>query len=138
MKSGNFKNALLGIILAIVAAYLFPVVLLTIFDWPRGFLVLFTAFPLFALFYVSWMVIPLGAALGMLIPQVAYGKARWKAALLGTGIGAFTGLVSVLTFTSVFRLHLLTDILFFSVIIYCALWVGAYAFYRAKGQSIYR
>ena len=139
MKSGNFKNALLGIILANIAAYMFPTVLIIVLEWPRGFQVLYSPLPLFALFYVSWIVIPLGAALGMLIPQVASGKARWTAALQGTGIGALAGLVSLLTDASVFGVYrMMTGVLVLSAMVYSALWVGAYAFYCANGQSIYR
>ena len=138
MKNTNVKNALLGMALSLVATYLFPVVLFTILDWPGGFRVIWTVLPWWGLFYSSWLVIPLGVALGLLIPQVARGKSRWSAALHGAGLGAVAGLVSVFCFTSVYGFRGDTSILWLSVMAYSALWVGGYAFYRAKGQSPYR
>jgi hypothetical protein len=138
MKNATRKNALTGIAIALVATYLFPVVLFTILEWPRGFLILFSAIPFVGLLYSVWLVIPLGAALGMLIPQLAIGKTRWMAALYGAGFGAVGGLVSVFCFTSVYRLHREFAFLWIAVIAYCALLVGGYAFYRAKGQTLYR
>lgn len=138
MKNGNFKNALLGIILALVAGYsYFAGFVLVIERWrldPR----MFFFFPFVALFYVSWIVIPLGASLGMLIPRLVYGKARWLAAVQGAALGALTGLMSIFVLTSVYRLRLGETPIVASVIAYCALWVGGYAFFRAKGQSLYR
>jgi hypothetical protein len=136
IKNSTIKNVLLGIALALVAAYFYPIVLVTLMDGTLGLEVLFSGLPLYGLFYTFWLVIPLGAALGMLIPKIAYGKNRWIAALQGAGFGAVGGLVSIFCFTSVFSLG--TDILWFSVIPYCAVWVGAYAWYCAKGQSLYR
>lgn len=138
MKNTTIKNVLVGIILSLVAAYLFPVVLFTVLEWPRGFLLLFSAIPFYGLLYSFWLVIPLGVALGMLIPRMARGKSRWMAALRGAGFGALAGLVSVFCFTSVFNIDSGAGVLWSSVIIYCALWVGGYAFYRADGQSPYR
>jgi phosphotransferase system glucose/maltose/N-acetylglucosamine-specific IIC component len=138
MKNTTLKNALLGIALALVATYMFPIVLVTLAEWPRGFLILFSAAPLYVLLYTFWLVIPLGVALGMLIPQIARGKNRWMAALEGAGLGAVGGLAAVFCFTSVHSLWRITGMLWISVILYSALWVGGYAFYRAKGQSLYR
>jgi hypothetical protein len=136
MKNKTVKNALLGIALALVAAYFYPIVLFTLLDGSVGFEVLFSLLPLYGVFYTSWIVIPLGAALGMLIPKIAYGKNRWVAALQGAGFGAIGGLASVLCFTSFVSFD--TSIFWISVPAYCAVWVGAYACYRAKGQSLYR
>lgn len=138
MKNTTVKNILLGIALALIAAYMFPVVLFTILEGPRGFLALSTAIPLYGLFYSFWLVIPLGVALGMLIPRMAQGKDRLTAALQGAGFGAVGGLASVFCFTSVYQSRGGLGVLWISVILYCALWVGGYAFYRAKGQSPYR
>jgi hypothetical protein len=138
MKNTHVKNALLGILIALAATYLFPVVLFTILDWPRGFRVIWTVLPWYGLLYSSWLVIPLGVALGLLIPQMARGKSRWSAALSGAGIGAVAGLVSVYCFTSVYGFRGDTGIIWLSVMAYSALWVGGYAFYCAKGQHPYR
>ncbi|MDT4895299.1 MAG: hypothetical protein QOH25_376 [Acidobacteriota bacterium] len=138
MKNRIIKNVLLGIVIALVATYLFPGVLFFFLEGPKGLLVIFSLLPLYGLFYTFWLVIPLGVALGMLIPRMASGKDRWTAALHGAGFGALAGLVSVFCFTSVFRLGPGVDVLWISVIAYCALWVGGYAFYCARGQSLYR
>ena len=138
MKNATIKNALVGIVHALVAAYLFPVALATLGEGSSGFMVLFTVIPFYGLLYSFWIVIPLGAALGMLIPQMARGKTRWVAALYSAGYGAIGGFVSFLCFASVLRLRLEMDVFWISAILYCALWVGGYAFYCAKGQSLYR
>jgi hypothetical protein len=138
MKNRHFKNALLGIALAVVATYLFPAVLFTWVQGPSGLTVLFSLFPLYALLYTSWIVLPLSVGLGMLIPRIAIGKSRRAAALHGAGYGAIAGLVAMLAFASVFRVGPRDGVLWYTVISYCALWVGAYAFCRAKGQSLYR
>ena len=137
MTKTHIKDGLLGMALALVAAYLFPVILFTILNWPRGALFLFRGVPFYGVTYASWIVIPLGASLGMPVPRLANGKPRWIAALQGAGFGAVAGLVTILCFTAVFRAAWGTP-LRISVITYCALWVGAYALIRAKGQSIYR
>jgi hypothetical protein len=138
MKNTAIKNVLLGIAISLVAAYLYPVVLFTLLEGTLGLEVLFSLLPLYGLLYTFWIVIPLGAALGMLIPKIAYGKNRWMAALQGAGFGAVGGLVSVFCFTSVFSLGPGTGILWISITAYCAIWVGGYAFYCARGQSLYR
>lgn len=138
MKNMTFTNVVRGIIIALVAAYMFPVVLVTVFEGWQGVLLFFSAVPLFGLFYTFWLVIPLGVALGMLIPQIARGKNRWLAALQGAGFGAVGGAVLLFCFASVFNLKWETGVIWMLVIIYCALWVGGYAFYCAKNQSLYR
>jgi hypothetical protein len=139
MKNRTLKNILQGIAIALVAAYLFPVTVITLAEGPKsGAEVLFSLFPLYALLYVSWIVIPLGGALGMLIPPIANGKNRWLAALHGAGFGALAGLAAVFCFTSVFGLGSGAGVLWLMITGYCALWVGGYAFYRAKGPSLYR
>jgi len=137
VNNTTIKDVLLGIALALVAAYLFPAFLLVFLNGPSGVLVLFTGLPLLGLIHSYWLVIPLGVALGMLIPQIANGKNRWAAALQGAGFGAVGGLVSVYCFTSVFRFRSGLGVLWIAVIVYCALWVGGYASYRARGQSQY-
>lgn len=138
MKKNFVRDALLGIAIALVAAYLYPAFLFTLMDGLDGLAVLLTTFPLFALSHGFWIVIPLGAALGMLVPKIASGKSRWTAALQGAALGAFAGLVSVYSFTSVNPLGPRTGVLWVTVIVYCAVWVGAYAFLRARGHSLYR
>jgi hypothetical protein len=138
MKSQHIKNGLLGIALAIVAAYLYVVALAIYIEGPRGALVFFSTFPLMVLLYTSWIVIPLGAALGILIPPLASGKSRGMAALQGAALGAVSGLLSLLCLMSAYHLRRAETFIVLSVMAYCALWVGAYAFYRAKGQSLYR
>jgi hypothetical protein len=138
MKNGNFKNALLGTILACIAAYLyFAGFILIVERWRWSPRMLFL-FPFVVLFYVSWIVIPLGASLGMLIPRMAYGKARWVAALQGAALGGVAGLISILCLMSAYQQRSGEPFIVASIIAYCALWVGGYAFFRAKGQSLYR
>jgi len=74
----------------------------------------------------------------MLIPAVAYGKSRGMAALYGAGLGAFAGLLAVVCLISAYGLRWAGGLLLYSVGAYSGLWVGAYAAYRAKGQSLYR
>ena len=135
MKNRNLKNALLGIALAVVAAYLFAVAVFALLDLPNSSIAIDS---MYALLYTSWIVVPLGVALGMLIPQMAMGKTRLRAGLQGAGYGAIAGFVAVLCFVSVFRIWAQAGGVWIAVMAYCALWVGAYAFCRAKGQSLYR
>jgi hypothetical protein len=138
MNRTNVRDALLGVVIALVAAYLFPVVLLAPFYGPGALTILFSPIPIQALFYVSWIVVPLGAALGMLIPRVAAGKRRWVAALYGAGYGAVGGLAATLCFAAVFSPRSGPDPLLAAVVTYCAVWVGAYACIRAKAPVIHR
>ena len=138
MKNTNVKNALIGVAIALVAAYSFPVVLVTLMMGSRGLRLLFSPVLLQALFYTSWIVIPLGVALGMLIPRMAAGKRRWVAALYGAGYGAVGGLAATICFSYVFGLEKETTPLAAAAVAYCAAWVGAYAFIRAKAPVRYR
>ena len=132
MNRTNVKNALLGAAIALVAAYLFPVALLFVLDGPNGLTLISSTLILRILFYTSWMVIPLGAALGMLIPRIAAGKTRWTAALHGAGYGAAGGFALLIGLTSIVRFRFMPDVIWLAVMVYCAVWVGAYAFIRAK------
>ena len=136
MKSRNLRNALVGTALALVAAYILPVLLLKVLGFVGPLIII----PLYSYLYTCWLVIPLGAALGMFIPQMAKGKTRWMAALHGAGFGALAGLVSAFCLTSVFNLYRERGlgILWISGILYCALFVAGYAFYCAKSQRLYR
>jgi hypothetical protein len=137
VKSKNIKNALLGIVLALVATYMYIVAVAVLIGGARGVPLAFSVIPFVVLFYTSWVVIPSGVALGMLIPRIAFGKTRWMAALQGAVLGAVTGLLALFCLGAVYPLEL-RDSFVMSVIAYCALWVGAYAGFRAKGQSLYR
>lgn len=138
MKNTTVKNALLGIAIALVAAYFFTVVFFTFIMGMRGMRALFSLIPLIGLLYTFWVVIPLGAALGMLIPKMVYGKSRWMAALQGAGLGAVSGLISFLCLDSVYELGMSEVPILLLAMAYSALWVGAYACWRAKGQSLYK
>jgi hypothetical protein len=138
MKSGHLKNALLGMVLAVIAAYLYIFAAAFFFAGPRAFRLLLSGITFMGIFYTSWVLLPLGAALGMLIPRIAYGKTRWIAALQGALLGAVSGFLAVLCLAAVYPLVGLIDSFIMSIMAYCALWVGAYAFWRAKGQSLYR
>ena len=138
MKNSNLKNALLGIVLAFIAAYLYIFLFIVVIERARGSFRLLAIFPLVALLYTSWVVIPLGVALGMLIPRIAYGKSRWMATLQGAALGGLSGLMAIFCVTSVYPIGLGETIIVLSVMVYSAVWVGAYAFYRVQGQSIYR
>lgn len=138
MKTGHLKNALLGIALALIAAYFYFVGLILFLEGARGWRIVATFVPLMAVFYTSWAVIPIGAALGMLVPRLASGKSRGRAALQGALFGAGAGLVTGICLTTAFGFTWGASSLILSMAVYSALWVGAYACYRATGQSIYR
>lgn len=132
MKNMNVRNALLGVAIALVATYLFPAILFTLLEGPEGLQLLYSPLTINALYVTSWMVIPLGAALGVLIPRIASGKRRWVAALHGAGYGAVGGLAAIICFASIYLRRLEPDVLWVGVVTYCAVWVGAYAYIRAK------
>lgn len=132
MRNTNVKNALLGVAIALAAAYLFPTVLATLMVGPEGLRLLYSPVTFSALYMTSWMVIPLGAALGVLIPRIAAGKSRWAAALHGAGYGAAGGLAAVICFASIYLRRLGPDVLWVAVVAYCAVCVGAYAYVRVK------
>lgn len=138
MNRTNVKNALLGVGIALVAALLFPIILVTLLVGPGGLRYVLSRALLVGLFYTSWLVIPLGAALGMLIPRIAAGKTRWAAALHGAGYGAAGGLALIIGLTPVFRAPFTPDLIWVAVIAYCAVWVGAYACIRAKAPVAHR
>ena len=139
MNRTHIKNALLGVALALAAAYSFSIILLTVLIGPRGLMGIFTTLPLFGLFYTSWIVVPLGAALGMLIPRIAAGKSRWTAALHGAGYGAVGGLAAMICFVSAYGLvPAPPPLLWVGVAVYSAVWVGAYAYIRAKAPVAHR
>ena len=138
MKQTNIKNALIGVGIALVAALLFPIVLVALLVGPGGLRYVLTPALFVGLFYTSWLVVPLGAALGMLIPRIAAGKTRWAAALHGAGYGAAGGLALIIGLTPVFRAPLKPDMIWVAVITYCALCVGAYAYIRAKAPVAHR
>ncbi len=138
MNRTHVKNALLGVALALVATYMFPAVLFTLLLGPRALTVLFSPLPMRGLLYVSWIVVPLGAALGMLIPRIAVGKSRWTAALHGAGYGAVGGLAALLCFVSAYGLVSGPPLFWVAVAVYSAVWVGAYACVRAKAPVLHR
>src|SRR5215207_680018 len=122
MNRTNIKNALLGVAIALVAALLFPIALVIVLAGPDGLRFLISPVLLVGLFYTSWLVAPLGAALGMLIPRIAAGKTRWTAALHGAGYGAAGGLALMLGLTPFLHGPLTPDLLWAAVIAYCAVW----------------
>ncbi|HEY0379508.1 MAG TPA: hypothetical protein VGC87_21500 [Pyrinomonadaceae bacterium] len=138
MKNTNLRNALIGVAIALVAAYFFPAVFLTLAVGPEGIQILFSTLMLRLLLMTSWIFIPLGAALGMLIPRIAAGKGRWRAALDGAGYGAVGGLAAMICFASVFTPRMKPDVLWIAVVAYCAVWVGAYAYVRAHAPALHR
>jgi hypothetical protein len=138
MKNTNVKNALIGVAIALVATYLFPVIFVTLAVGPEGLQLLFSPLTFQILVYVSWMVIPLGAALGVLIPRIAAGKRRWVAALHGAGYGAAGGLAAVICFAALYMPRQRPDVFWVAVVAYCAVWVGAYASLRAKPTALHR
>jgi hypothetical protein len=139
MNRTNFKNALLGVAIALAATYVFSIILLMVLlPGPRWFRGIFFPLPLVGLIYTSWLVIPLGAALGMLIPRIAAGKSRWAAALHGAGYGAVGGLAALMCFVSVYSLGPAPALLWVGVAAYSAVWVGAYAYIRAKAPVLHR
>ena len=138
MNRTNIKNALLGVVIALVAACLFPVVLVILLVGPADLGLVFSPVIFIGLFYTSWLVIPLGAALGMLIPRIAAGKTRWAAALHGAGYGAAGGFALMIGLTSIIRSWFGSDLIWVAVMVYCAAWVGAYAYIRAKAPVPHR
>ena len=132
MNRTNIKDALLGVAIALVAAFLFPFVLTFLLAGPAGLRYVFSPMIFVVVLYTSWLTVPLGAALGMLIPRIVIGKTRWAAALHGAGYGAAGGLALLIGLTPVFRGPFMPDFVWAAVITYCAVWVGAYAYLRAK------
>lgn len=132
MNRTHIKDALLGVAIALVAALLFPITLVFLLAGPEGLSFVLSPVLFVGLFYTSWLVVPLGAALGMLVPRVAAGKTRWAAALHGAGYGAAGGLALVIGLAPIFRAPFKPDWVWAAVVAYCAVWVGAYAYVRAK------
>lgn len=132
MNRTNIKDALLGAGIALVAALLFPITLVLLLAGPEGLRFVLSPALFVGLFYTSWLVIPLGAALGMLIPRIAAGKTRRAAALYGAGYGAAGGLALIIGLAPFLRAPFKPDWFWAAVIAYCAVWVGAYGYVRAK------
>src|SRR4051812_12211353 len=89
-------DMLLGVLIALAAAHVYSVIIFwkTIDSHnPKEVAVLFLIVPFYALLYTFWFVIPLGAALGIAIPEAVRNKSRWMAALLGAALGIGVGLM---------------------------------------------
>lgn len=139
MERTTVKDMFQGIALSLVAAYFYPVVLFICLTGPSGIMVIFSGLPLNFLLYTFWLVIPLGASLGILIPRIAYNKTSLAAALHGAGFGALAGLIIIAFTAAVIRIEPEAVVLIVtSVVSYCAVVTGAYAYILAKGYSLYR
>ena len=139
------KDALKGIVIALVAAYFFPIFFNLFFEKqalstqlsdPQGH---FLLYPLIGLLATCWLVIPIGAGLGMLIPKVAHRHARQTTLLYGLLLGVLVGIVGGFTL-SLFKIvpgvrdgywSSLAYILL-AMSLYSAVWVGAYSFLSGK------
>lgn len=98
MSSGKIADAVIGIGLAFVAAYLF-VVLVGVVNatlerrWPTADLLdLFIGGPIFVLAFTFWLVLPSGAILGAWIPAIVKNKPGAMAVLYGVIFGFVIGL----------------------------------------------
>ena len=123
-------DALVGIALALLAAYLFSLafMLSTYLDpaQPAAMTTPFNTFiggPLLWLLFGSMLWAPTGAALGVLIPRIVRRRRRRSAALLGACIGMITGFVPGLPFFG--------SMLHFTTMLYVALWAALYGYRRA-------
>lgn len=139
------KDALKGIVLALVAAYFFPIFFNLLFEKqalstqlsdPKG---LFLLYPLIGLLATYWLVIPIGAGLGILIPKVAHRHSRQTAMFYGLLLGALVGIAGSITLSLFKILPGVRDgywsslaYILLAMSLYSAVWVGAYSYLCGK------
>ena len=86
------KNAIQGMAVSVLGAYVYAVLIIWNGDSSSMSLhELFVTGPLFALSYTFWFIIPLGAAVGILIPKNVRGVSRGRAILYGLGFAVVVG-----------------------------------------------
>ncbi|HEY0099094.1 MAG TPA: DUF5957 family protein [Pyrinomonadaceae bacterium] len=140
------KDALKGAGLALVAAYLFGclLVLFSARGAPELSQVVVTGFA--GLCFSFWFVIPIGMALGVLIPKLSAGRSVGAAAtggaLLGVAAG-FIGGILLSLFLDWFGIGFASGksrLLYFPFVmgIYCAPWTSAYACFRRDTDQALR
>lgn len=141
MKAMTLKNALKGILIALLAAFIYAAIILTSF-LGAGWVLLNTC----------WFVIPAGAVIGIMIPRITERKTPLKAALSGIILAIFLGSIGSLliafyfdvipvmspsariTNPSLWWAALWRRVVFQAIFmaIYSAIWIAGYAYYRAK------
>jgi len=141
MKAMTLKNAVKGILIALLAAFIYAVIILSSF-LGAGWVLLNTC----------WFVIPAGAVIGIMIPRVAEKKTPLKAAVSGVILAIFLGAIGSLLIAfyfdvipvlspsaritnsplwwAAFRRRVVLQATFMAI--YSAIWIAGYAYYRAK------
>ena len=156
----NTINALLGALLSLIAAYVLIVTFglqneIARFEWssinPMDILI---GAPIYTLAYTYWILIPVGALLGVVIPLLVRKKTRREALVYGILIGVTIGLVFGCFIAYDFAVgssagshdrvrwwgRFLGDFASSAPlsIVYCSIWTSAYAFIKAGGASVER
>ncbi len=159
-----FKQAIKGIIISIVAAYLY-VALIVLFDMATNpqnressvfnvIAIAFGAVPVWALFVYSWFVIPAGAIVAVTIAYATRRYSRRRAIWRGIIVGLVLGLVAAFLLNVFDALPMLRANVIIpdrslwwtvfwkrvafaalNLCVYCALWTGAYAYLGARSRS---
>lgn len=142
----KLKNALKGIAIALTAAYFFPIVGSPLFGFgdpsnglQKSLFILFIFTPIFGLIYSFWLVVPLGIALGSLIPQIARQQPRQTAILYGLLIGLLGGTALSLILSAVKILPGFRDgywrdfaIVLLAMSVYSAVWTSLYTYWQGR------
>jgi hypothetical protein len=142
----KLKDALKGIAIALTAAYFFPIVCSPLFGFgdpsnglQRSLFILFISTPILGLIFTFWLVIPLGAVFGILIPQIARLQPRQTVMLYGLLLGLSGGTVvsiilSVVKILSGFRDGYWRDFAPFwlAMSVYSAVWTSLYTYWQGR------
>ena len=154
----NITNTFLGALLSLIAAHLLFVIAMLrneISNYGRSSLRLVDIFiggPLYTLIHIYWILIPIGALCGVVIPLLVSKKTRRQALVYGILIGITMGLF----FAGFSAYDFAVGTSFGSddnvkwwrrfwgevasalplMIVYCSIWTGAYAFIKAGGDGV--
>lgn len=141
------KDALKGIVMALIAAWFFPAIYLSLAsnigdltrDLKGTLLFLFIAAPVVGFITTFWLVIPFGAALGILIPKITRQRPRKTVIVYSFLIGLLTGGAAGFIFSAAgmlpgFRDGRWSEFLFVLPVIsiYSAVWISAYSYWCSK------
>ena len=133
-------NLVKGVVSALLAAYIFIALYTFIPSDMSNFASSFIVIPIFGLLYTFWLVIPVGAVLGLVIPTMVNNRSRQTSVLygglLGAGVGAIVCiLLSLIGLLPALRNGVWLDftVLLLAMMLYSAAWTGIYAFFcRSK------
>jgi hypothetical protein len=128
------KDMFLGIIFALVAFYVY----FTILIWNTQDAASFFISAFFLLLYTFWIVIPMGAVLGIIIPKMVYDKTPKLAALQGAAIGIAAAIIIVLGLSIFYGISESWLRGFLQIAGYFVAWTTIYALTRARRSSLYR